>query len=218
MSTSPTPIGSAPAVPVSTDPETTFDTMFEAFLAWLKATGVPGINAAAEVTYNNAVEAAASAVTSTAQSQAAVAAVNAVKWVPGSYAEGACAWSPTNGRTYRAKAAFTSSADPVLDPSNWWDIASFSQRSTAYVSTAATLSKGVHNMLVTDGLAYPLPSSPTPGDWLGYRNVSGGTTLSLNPGTEKVEGGTGNYLIDHPSAMGVLAYSGATKGWVHVPG
>lgn len=217
MATAPTPIGTAPSVPVSTDPESTFDSMFEAFLSWLKVTGAPGINASAEVTYNNAVEAAASAVTATAQSQAAVAAVNSVQWAAGVYAAGVCVWSPTNGRTYRAKAAFTSAIDPVLDPSNWWDIASFGQSATAYLSSATTLSLGVNNILTTNGIAYPLPSSPTVGDWVGYRNASGGTTLSLDPGALKVEGTTGPYTLDLPGFMGVLSYTGSTNGWVHVP-
>lgn len=196
----------------------TFDADYETMMSGLKNQTVPGINAAAAATYNNAVEASAAAATATAQAQASVAVINVTKWVAGSYGEGVCTWSPTNGRTYRAKSAFTSATDPVLDPIHWWDIASFSQAPVVALSTATPLSKGVSSLLLTDGLDYPLPSTPTEGDWVGYRNVSGGVSLRLDPGAEKVEGTAGPYRVDNPIAMGKLAYSGPSRGWVHVPG
>lgn len=218
MPTSPTPIAAGPAIPDrATAAEGVFDDGMEAFDTWLVVNAVPGMSSLAETTYNNTVEAVGAAATATAQAQAAVAAVNAVKWVAGTYSEPTCVWSPTNGRTYRARGTFTSSVDPVSDPTNWWDIASFSQSSTAYLTTATELSRGVNSILLTDAISYPLPPNPTQGDWVGYRNASGGTTLTLDPGTKKVEETTGPYTLDIPGFMGVLSYTGSTKGWVHVP-
>ena len=218
MASAPTPLDAAPAVPTSTDPEATFDGMFEAFLAWLKNQAQPGLNGLASVTYANALEAAAAATTATAQAQAAVAAVGAPVWAAGSYTLGQVVWSPGNGRTYRARTTHTGSTDPKDAPTNWWDVASFSVVTTVDVTTAVTLSLGVTSRLMTDGLSYPLPLAPNVGEWVAFRNRSGGTSINLDPGpTNKVEGATGLHAIDHPAAVGRLAWTGAADGWVYVP-
>lgn len=220
MPTNPTPIDAAPAVPVSTDPEATFDAMFEAFMAWQKNTAQPGMNSAAAVTYANAVEAAAAAVTAQAQASAALATIGATMWVgDNSYAYGVAAWSPANGRTYRRKSpGGISTTDPSADPTGWWDVASFALVTVVDVTTASTLTLGVCSKLKTDGITYSLPLSPQPGEWVAFRNYSGGSSINLDPGpTNKVEGATGLHPLDHPAAVGRLVWTGATDGWVYTP-
>lgn len=53
----PAPVAAAPPVPNSSDTETTFDAMFEAFLTWCKDTQQPGMNALGTATYTNALDA-----------------------------------------------------------------------------------------------------------------------------------------------------------------
>lgn len=201
-----------------TDDEATYDQDMEAFDTWLEDDAVPGMHALAEVAYANALEASVAAATATAQSQAAVAAVNAPEWSGGNYAKGNCAWSPSNGRTYRARTALASAIDPVDDAAHWWDIASFRLETVIPVSTATTLPIGVTSLLTTDAINYPLPTDANVGEWVGYRVISGGgVAAGLDPGpTNKVEGAPGVYPLDHPAAMGRLVWTGAALGWVHV--
>ena len=56
----------------------------------------------------------------TSAANAAINAVDVPKWVAGDFIEGAKAWSPTDGLTYRAKAALTSAIDPHDDLDHWW--------------------------------------------------------------------------------------------------
>lgn len=117
----PTPPGSPPALPVSTDAESTFDTLWDAFNAWLKNNLWPYLGAVADSTEANATEAEAAAATATAQASAALASVNAPKWVSGTnYAADVCAWSPSDKQTYRRNApGGVSTTDPSLDTTGW---------------------------------------------------------------------------------------------------
>ena len=103
MPTSPSPITAAPPAPSTTDPAN-FDALGDVLLSWIATNMVPEHNAAATVTYNNALEAAASATDATAARDAAIAASGAEMWSAGaSYADGEAAISPTNYRAYRRK-------------------------------------------------------------------------------------------------------------------
>lgn len=218
MPSQPTAVRLGPGVPNRiTDDEATYDQGMETFDVWLEDDAVPGMQALAEVTHANATEAVVAAAIATAQSQAAVAAVNATQWAAGAYAYGVCAWSPSNGRTYRSKVAFASATDPKDDAAHWWDVASFSLETVIPVSTATTLPIGVTSLLTTDAIAYPLPTDANVGEWVGYRVMSGGgVAAALDPGpTNKVEGSAGMYPLDHPAALGKLVWTGPALGWVH---
>lgn len=67
--TTPIPLTASPAVPTSGAPESTFDAMFEDFLAWQSTQLVSGINALAQAGFDNATSAQASA-SAAASSQA----------------------------------------------------------------------------------------------------------------------------------------------------
>lgn len=219
MPTSPNAIPAGPGVPDrATAAEDAYDADMQAYDKWVTDHAVPGMHALAQVAYANAMEASVATATATAQSQAAVAAVNAPEWSVGNYAKGYCAWSPSNGRTYRARTALASAIDPVDDAAHWWDIASFRLETVIPVSTATTLPIGVTSLLTTDAINYPLPTDANVGEWVGYRVISGGgVAAGLDPGpTNKVEGALGVYPLDHPAAMGRLVWTGPALGWVHV--
>jgi len=108
--------------------------------AWAQALPTFGtqLTAVGTTTYNNAVEAAASAATasgyvSTVAGSASAAAASAVSaaevanagaWVSGTtYAQGGCVWSPTSFLTYRRKTAGAGTTDPASDPTNWQALA-----------------------------------------------------------------------------------------------
>jgi len=121
MSTpAPTTPGSPPTLPTSTDAEATFDTLWDAFNAWLATSLWPYLGAVAGSTAANAAEAEAAASTATAQATAAVAAVGAVLWVSGTtYSAGASVYSPATLASYRTATAGISNTDPALDPARW---------------------------------------------------------------------------------------------------
>ena len=115
----PTP-GSPPTLPTTSDPESTFDTLWDAFNAWLKNTLWPYLVAVVSGTAANAAEAEAAAATATAQANAAIAAAGAVLWVSGThYPAGAAVYSPINLASYRTGTAGISNTDPALDPNRW---------------------------------------------------------------------------------------------------
>jgi len=131
MPTSPTAIPASGAVPDYND-RSTFGARVLAWDIWTRDVMVPGVNAAAQNVYNNAVEAAASAVTAAAQVSAAQSAAtqaqaaassasqSASPWVSGTtYAIGATVWSPINYLNYRRKVAGAGTVDPSLDATNW---------------------------------------------------------------------------------------------------
>lgn len=71
--TTPPTLDPAPNVPNSNDPETTFDSMFEAFFAYLRNTFVSTVNAIAAACFSNATSAQASATASAASAAASEA-------------------------------------------------------------------------------------------------------------------------------------------------
>lgn len=74
--TAPTPITPGPSVPNSNDPEATFDSQFEAFLAWQKNVLAPGVNAQSQAAFDNATSAQGSA--TAAQASATASEVSAL--------------------------------------------------------------------------------------------------------------------------------------------
>ncbi|MBV7427272.1 MULTISPECIES: hypothetical protein [unclassified Acidovorax] len=70
----PVAIPAGPAVPDSGQPEPTFDAQYEAFNAWERNTAAPGMNALANATYQNALEAKARAESASASEEVALTA------------------------------------------------------------------------------------------------------------------------------------------------
>lgn len=132
-----------PATPDRAD-RTSFAVRCTALFDHLKNTSVPQwrsafswMNAAVALTAQNLQDAAAQALLSGQRADAAAgaaanaaqtlaaaqAALGARKWAPGPYDDGACAWSPSNGRLYRARQALAASGvDPVADRAHWFDL------------------------------------------------------------------------------------------------
>lgn len=131
-------IQTLPPYPQRSDPPEVFAAKGDAFVA-AQNQFVTDVNATAAQVQANADAAAQKATDATTQAgnaatQAAAASASAasasaasgvVKWVAGSYAAGACAWSPTNGQTYRNLTAGTRNTDPASDPTNWVLLGSF---------------------------------------------------------------------------------------------
>lgn len=132
----PSPIGAAPPVPSSLDPEATFDAQYEAFNAFERDVLVPGINAHTTNVHANALAAeTAAANAGTAKQAAEQAAINAqnsanaasvaagaTEWVPGaSYSQNDIVWGQTQlGVLYRCILAHSGvSTPPENDPAHW---------------------------------------------------------------------------------------------------
>lgn len=193
MPTPPTNLEAAPSVPTSTDPESTFDSMFEAFLSWLKNTFSTWVNATAAGVFANATEATQAATTATAQAAVAVAAVNAPKWVAKTYTAGECAWSPSNGRTYRRIATGASAVDPAADLANWWDVASLSGRPIVEVGAATlTATPGVHYVLLSASSVLRLPTTGLfHGAVVEVTDLSNTSAAQIDPQTNKIRATSG---------------------------
>lgn len=117
--TPPPTIDPAPEPAPQRGERATFADRVDAFITWLIA-AVAQFGAVASNVFGNAQSAAADA-TAAATSAAFAEAVSGVtKWVSGTtYAQGACAWSPIDFRTYRRKIAGAGTTDPSADATNW---------------------------------------------------------------------------------------------------
>ncbi|WP_147328067.1 MULTISPECIES: hypothetical protein [unclassified Duganella] len=115
--TAPTPVDALPTPPSTSSPAT-FPTDGDNWVA-AQPNFRSQLNALGSVTYNNAVDAYNNSVIASAQSAAAIAAVNAPAWAAGTYVAGNVRYSPADGRTYRCYVGVTGSTDPSADPTHW---------------------------------------------------------------------------------------------------
>jgi len=115
------PITPFASIPLRTMTQAEFDNSCDGFFGQLNAYGTE-LNQV-ETTVLNAQILVDEA---NAAANAAINAVEVVKWTAASYVEGDLRWSPTNGLTYRAKVGHVSSTDPAGDATNWWLVASTS--------------------------------------------------------------------------------------------
>ena len=132
----PPPIGAAPPVPSSLDPEATFDVQYEAFNTFERDVLVPGINAHTANVHANALvaETAAdnagtakqaaeqAAINAQNSANAASAAAGATEWVPGeSYSKNAIVWGQTQpGVLYRCILAHSGITTPPENDTTRW--------------------------------------------------------------------------------------------------
>ena len=132
----PPPIGAAPPVPSSLDPEATFDAQYEAFNTFERDVLVPGINAhtvnvhanaqAAETAADNAGTAKQAAEQAAINAQnsanAASVAAGATEWVPGaSYSKNDMVWGQTQpGVLYRCILAHSGITTPPENDTTRW--------------------------------------------------------------------------------------------------
>ena len=132
----PPPIGAAPPVPSSLDPEVTFDAQYEAFNTFERDVLVPGINAhtanvhanaqAAETAADNAgtakLAAEQAAINAQNSANAASVAAGATEWVPGaSYSKNDIVWGQTQpGVLYRCILAHSGITTPPENDTTRW--------------------------------------------------------------------------------------------------
>lgn len=227
MPSAPTTINTLPPAPDPATPAAVFDNTAYTWSTAL-ASHSTQIDAAAQVTYNNAVEAAASAVTASdasvlatssknAAEQAVIAATavaGAAMWASGSYTTGAVVWSPANGQNYRRKSPGGSSpTDPASDPTNWYALTSL--QALAYMRvTADTTAVSGREYGIAASLVLTLPATPIVGDVIEFTNISNTQTATVNPNGQKIRGDSSVMLLDSLTASARLTYSGATDGWV----
>lgn len=215
MATSPTTIATLPDAP-NPNNRSTFNALAypwsNALVPWTTQ-----VNGVAANVYSNAAEAYASALAAEAQAQAAIAAVNSPKWVTGTnYAAGVTAWSPTTGRTYRAKVALNpSTTDPALDAANWWDIASLSGRPLTTLASGGVATRGFFHLLTGAGdLVLPSTDLVVGETVVEFLDLSLSYAVYLDPGANKVRGQPGKCFLDSPNASGTIVWTGPTYGWV----
>ena len=119
MATQPPNITPTPTPAPQRGDRATFSGRVDAFIMWL-TTAVGQFAAVATNVYNNAAEAFQSALTATAQANAALAVAGVQVFNPSkAYAAGESAYSLINGQTYRRITAGTSATNPANDQVNW---------------------------------------------------------------------------------------------------
>lgn len=212
MPTTPTAPAALPAAPDPND-RSTFNSRAYPWSAALPGFADDLVDVATNA-FANATEAAAAAVTATAQAAAAQAAVGASVWVSGTtYAYGDTVWSITNGRVYRRKVAGAGTTDPSADPANWWEISVQPAVPLVDISTntAATVAV-VYRLLAS--LTLTLPATPAVGDWVAFVNNSNTETCVVARNGKKIMGLSEDMTINSLFAAARLVFTGDTTGWV----
>lgn len=219
---------SPPTLPTTNDPESTFDTLWDAFNNWLTTVFWPYLVSVVASTFANATEAQAAANTATAQALAAVEAKNdaeaavvaatavsgATEWAAGSYAAGAVVWSPTNGANYRRKApGGASPADPATDPANWYSLVNL-QGLTLVRITANTVAVAGRHYVIAAPCELLLPPSPNANDRIGFTDITLSRSATVNPNGGKIRNVSGVMTLNAKYAEAVLIASGSTEGWI----
>jgi hypothetical protein len=209
MPTAPNAIATPPTAPARSD-LSTFVARADAWVAWLEA-DAPDIGQNATATYDNAVEAQASATSAAAAANS----VGAALWVSGTtYAIGDVRRSPTNYYPYRRLTAGAGTTDPVSDTTNWALAAAAFPTMIEVTGTSQAASVFAHYFLTNaSATTVTLPSAPAAGDviWITVANGRVDNVIARN--AKNIMALAENMTIDSKTATVCLRYLNAAKGW-----
>jgi hypothetical protein len=228
----PVPIAPLPVAPYIGDPE--FDARADTHVAALTPHREQ-VNAISEATYQNALDAYASAIRANEHSNAAAAseaqtailastaaqAVGAQRWqpIPKYYNGGDVVWSPVNGQTYRCaapeNAAFGSYNDPssASEAGNWWLIGAALSPPIEFVTVDTVARPGVHYVILAPvKLTLPYPAALRDIVWI--TDLSESMAAIVDPVDEKIRGQPGPMRLNLPRSQIQLVNSGNSKGWI----
>lgn len=229
----PVPIAPLPVAPYIGDPE--FDVHADAHVAALTPHREQ-MNAIAEATYQNALDAHENAYDAEQQAKAAAkseemagvfastaaAAVDVTRWLSitqgGFYHAGDVVYSPINGQLYRRKGddpgvGIGTDTDPSADPLSWWLIGAPLSAPIQQIAANTTAQPGMH-YVITAALTLTLPSSPALRDIVQITDLSMSMAVMVDPGDKKISGATGQMKLNMPRVRVQLIYSGEEKGWI----
>lgn len=218
------PVDPGPSVPSSSDPETTFDAAYEAFLSWQKNNLQPQINALSVANTNNATEAlnaAATAITSANAAQAAFASTAAAAnfkdfWSSLTGPLSKPASVKHNGKFWylRQDLADVTLYEPAENA--YWTLAATGTEITQQVTTNTQAISGVHYIITAPGVTITALASPVKGDWFKVTYTAPPYTCYLNFNGAKVRGQTtsGSYRINGKAISRRYQYEDTTVGYV----
>jgi hypothetical protein len=233
--TAPTPITTPPTAPTRSSPST-FATRADAWLAWEEA-AVAEFDLAASDTYDNAVDALASATAAqgsaddaadsvaaalaseqaaASSASAAATSAGAALWVSGNnYAVGDARRSPANAYVYRCTATATGrTTDPSTDTGYWaLAAASLPVQVTVTGTTASASANGDYLLTNVAATTVTLPAAPADGDTIMVSVGNGLTTNVVNPNGKNINGEAGNMTINYRYGSVLLRYSATLGDW-----
>jgi hypothetical protein len=221
----PVPIAELSPAPFIGDPD--FDAHADAHVAALTPHRLQ-VNASAEATYQNALDAHASAVSAggaanaAAASQAqtaifattAAAAVGAEMWRSHQmvYTFGALVWSPDNGMLYRCRVPMSMGDNPITSPDIWWLIGAPFAAPIVQVWADMAAQVGMHYVFRAPALL-TLPASPAPRDIVQVTDLSQSRNARIDPQGKKIRGQTGVMRLEMLRARFSLIYLDEEEGW-----
>lgn len=222
----PTTPGSPPTLPASTDPESTFDTLWDGFNTWLTGTLWTYLVAVAGSTAANAAEAEAAATTATAQAVSAQAAASAAagasnfkgEWstLTGALNRPACV--KHNGRFWLLLTDLTNVATAIPGVSAAWTVMDAGTVPSQLVTTAgATVAAtvGVRYVLDANNITLTAPTGAAKGDLFGWRLMDGRTGCTVDFGAQKLRSATpGAMALDIPRLALDLIFEDSTRGYI----
>jgi hypothetical protein len=209
MPTAPTAIATPPSAPARSD-LTNFVAKADAWVAW-EEVNAPKVGQNATATYDNAVEAAASA----ASAVAAAASVGAALWVSGTtYSLGDVRRSPVTFFPYRRLTAGAGTTDPSADATNWALAAAAAYTLIEVTGTSVSAQVGAHYFLTNAAATtVTLPASPAAGDVVVVTVANARADNLIARNTKNIMALAEDMTISDLYATIRLRYLNATKGW-----
>lgn len=166
-----------------------------------------------------AVAAVAASVTAVAAAASATATANVTMWASGTYATGACVWSPITFLTYRRTSTSpgASAVDPSAAPTLWVSLVGglgvWSRKTTTYTALSGDRIKAS-----TTGGAWSLtfPASPNDGDEIEVQDVDGNfdiANLTILSNGKKVMSFTTSFIVDTKYFHARFVYDTTLGDW-----
>jgi hypothetical protein len=93
------------------------------------------------------------------------------------------------------------------------DITKVTASGRPLVVSGNTLALAGYSYFLTASLTLTLPASPTPGDTVAFRNLSGALACVIARNGSNIMGSANDMTLDDVNAHGCLLYVDATRGW-----
>jgi len=203
-----------PTLPTSSDTPTVFDARMYALIGWYAVMTSEHGSLQSDVAAKQA-QTAIDAATAAAAASTAVAAAGATQWVAGTYASGACVWSPSSFQTFRKAGAGASAVDPATNSTGWVLISSTPQilNQVAGTSVAGVFGNdyALSNIAASTVV---LPATPTAGAAPIRAIICNGLmTNSFSRNGSLIHGKAEDFYFDQPERTYSAVYINSTVGW-----
>ena len=119
-----------------------------------------------------------------------------------------------NGTVKLSRGNQGATTDDVMSIANDNGVSFLRLRQNIIIVGASTTATAGKTYVCTATMTLTLPSSPQPGDMVGFSNRSGTTTIVIGRGGQNIMGLAEDMTVDSQNASFTLVFADATRGWI----